>query len=182
MNPQFPSGTGRLLAAFTRAAGRRFPSLLMTKILALSVAALGLSCFGISHGFAQDTSFGGLGPKSEEPLQMVIDYGVGSAKHRESHHGVFDPVQLAVGQPVAITLQFLRKRAGDAVTIVPLDGGQIDLQAPATIAADGTVTFHFQIDSTPGLYRLMIAGTGQYQLSLYAVDPNRSASQNAAGR
>ena len=103
---------------------------------------------------------------------MVIDYGVGQPKHRESHHGVMEPVSVSVGQPVEVTLRFLRKNAGGIITVIPLDGGQIDLHAPASIAADGTVTFHFQADSTPGLYRLLIGGTEQYELSLYAVDPN----------
>jgi hypothetical protein len=156
----------------------------MTKKLLsrLSALAFCLGCFGIAKVSAQVAPFGGFGPKSEEPLQMVIDYGVGQPKHRESHHGVMEPVRLAIGQSVGITLHFLRKRAGDVVTIIPLDGGQIDLRAPATIATNGTVTFHFQADSTPGLYRLMIGRTEQYQLSLYAVDPNRAPSRNPTGR
>jgi len=163
-------------AALTQATARRgasFPLLSMTRILALFAVALALSYFAISNVSAQAAPFGGLVPTNDEPLQMAIDYGAGPAKHRESRHGVFEPVRLVVGQPVGITLRFLRIRAGDAVTIVPFDGGQIDLRGPATIAADGTVTFHFQADSTPGLYRLMIGGTEQYQLTFYAVDPNR---------
>jgi hypothetical protein len=147
----------------------------MTKKLlsALSALAFGLGCFGIAKVPAQAAPFGGLAPKNEEPLQMVIDYGAGRQNHRESHHGVVEPVGLPIGQPVAITLHFLRKRAGDQVMIGLLDGGQIDAQGPVTIAPDGTVAFSFQPGGAPGLYRLMISGAQSYQLMLYAFDPNR---------
>ena len=154
----------------------------MTRILAFFAVALALSCFGISDIVAQAAPFGGLGPKSEEPLQMVIDDGVGQPKHRESHHGVMEPVSLAVGQPVAVTLRFLRKNAGGIITIIPLDGGQIDLQGPVTISSDGSVVFHYQSGLLPGVYRLAITGDQQYQISFYAVDPNPSPSHNSTGR
>ncbi|MEN3370481.1 MAG: hypothetical protein V7609_2624 [Verrucomicrobiota bacterium] len=147
----------------------------MTKKLlsGLSALAFGLSCFGIAKVSAQSPAFGGFGAKNEEPLQMVIDYGAGKQNQRESHHGVVEPVGLPVGQQVAITLRFLRKRAGDQVMIGLLDGGQINVAGPVTIAPDGTVAFSFQTDGAPGLYRLMISGAQSYQLMLYAFDPNR---------
>jgi hypothetical protein len=153
----------------------------MTKILALFAAALISICLGILDVFAQAAPFGGLGPKSEEPLQMVIDYGVGQPKHRESHHGLLEPVGLAVGQPVQVTLRFLRKNAGGIITLSPLDGGQIDLQGPITIASDGSVVFQYQSGSVPGLYRLAITGAQQYQISFYAVDPNRPTPSRPGG-
>lgn len=131
---------------------------------------------------AQSPAFGGFGPTTEEPLQMVIDYGVGQPKHRESHHGVMEPVGLAVGQPVEVTLRFLRKNAGGIITLGLLDGGQIDLQGPITISSDGSVVFHYQSGLLPGLYRLAITGAQQYQISFYAVDPNPSPSHNSTGR
>ena len=145
----------------------------MTKILTQFAAALILSCLGISDLSAQAAPFGGFGPKSEEPLQMVIDYGVGQPKHRESHHGVMEPLSLDVGQQVQVTLRFLRKNAGGIISLTPLDGGQIDLQGPVAIASDGSVVFHYQSGLRPGLYRLAITGAQQYQISFYAVDPNR---------
>jgi hypothetical protein len=153
----------------------------MTKILAFFAAALGLSCLGISDVSAQAAPFGGLGPKSEEPLQMVIDYGVGQPKHRESHHGLMEPVSLAVGQTVEVTLRFLRKNAGGIITISPLDGGQIDPQGPVTISSDGSVVFHYQSALLPGLYRLAITGAQQYQISFYAVDPNQPKPSRPGG-
>jgi hypothetical protein len=112
---------------------------------------------------------------AEEPLQMIVVYGLGQPKHRESHHGVMEPVGLPANQPVAITLQFLRTRAGSAVTIGRLDGGEIDLAGPVTISSDGRILFHFQAGGVPGLYRLLVQGSQQYQISLYAVDLNRPA-------
>ena len=110
---------------------------------------------------------------AEEPLQMIVDYGQGNLKRRVTHGGVMEPIGVPANQQVAITLQFLRKRAGRAVTIGRLDGGEIDLQGPATISADGSVLFHFQAGAAPGVYRLLVQGPEQYQISLYAVDPNR---------
>lgn len=104
---------------------------------------------------------------------MVIDYGSGQPKHRESHHGVIEPVALAAAQPVTITLQFPRKRAGSSVIIGRLDGGEIDLNGPVTISSDGSVRFHFQAGGVPGMYRLLVQGPEQYQISFYAIDPNR---------
>jgi hypothetical protein len=109
----------------------------------------------------------------EEPLQMIVDYGQASPRPRESLRGVMEPVGLPANQQVTITLQFLRKRAGSAVTIGRLDGGEIDLQGPVTVSSDGTVVFHFFAGGAPGFYRLLVQGAQQYQISLYAIDPNR---------
>jgi hypothetical protein len=111
--------------------------------------------------------------QGDEPLQMIVDYGQGRPpKRRESVHGVVDPVGLPIGQPVNITLMFLRKRAGQKIVVGALDGGTLGLQQPATINADGNVTFQFTPGLTPGLYRLQVNGTGLYELQLYAFDPN----------
>jgi hypothetical protein len=102
---------------------------------------------------------------------MTVDYGYGELKHRESAAGQIEPVGLAIGRSITITLHFLQQRAGELVTVAPLDGGTVDVQAPIAISSDGTVVFHFQAGLSPGLYRLAVGGAGQYQLSLYALDP-----------
>jgi hypothetical protein len=109
-----------------------------------------------------------------EPLQMIVDYGQSQVNPRETHHGVMEPVGLPANQQVAITLRFLKKRAGDSVTIGRLDGGEIDLAGPVTIASDGSVLFHFSAGGVPGLYRLLVQGRERYEIPLYAIDPNRS--------
>jgi hypothetical protein len=109
-----------------------------------------------------------------EPLQMIVDYGQGQTKRRETHHGVMEPIGLPANQQVAITLRFLKKRAGSAVTIGRLDGGEIDLQGPVTISSDGSVLFHFHAGGVPGLYRVLVDGPERYEISLYAIDPNRT--------
>jgi hypothetical protein len=118
--------------------------------------------------------------QNEEPLQMDIAYGGGTQNHRESHHGVVEPVGVPLGQQVAITLRFLRKRAGDQVMVGLLDGGQINVQGPITISSDGTVAFSFQPGGSTGLHRLVINGAQSYQLLLYAYDPNRGPSANSS--
>jgi hypothetical protein len=138
----------------------------------------------VSQLWAQSPGFGPGNRQNEEPLKVVIDYAQGPPKHRTSRDGIIAPIGVALGDPVAITLQFLRKRAGEAVVITSLDGGQIDIQAPVTISPDGTVVFNFQSGASPGLYRLMVSGPGDYELSLYAVDPNRPqrSSHGPAGQ
>lgn len=108
-----------------------------------------------------------------EPLQMIVDYGQAQLNPRETHHGLMEPVGFPANRQVAITLRFLKKRAGSAVTIGRLDGGEIDLQGPVTIASDGSVLFHFSAGGVPGRYRLLVQGPEQYELSFYAIDPNR---------
>jgi hypothetical protein len=145
----------------------------MTRILALFAVAVVLGCFGIFDVSAQATASGGVGPRDEEPLQMVIDSGVDQPRLCQSYEGVPEAVVLAVGQPVEITLRFPTNSAGGTITVSPLDGGQINLDGPVTIASDGSVVFHFQPGALSGLYRLEIAGSQQRQISFYAVDPNR---------
>ncbi len=145
----------------------------MIRNLLFTIALAAIALGGAQQLQAQAPLAAAANAQNEEPLQMVIDYGAGKQSHRESHHGVVDPVGVPVGQQVAITLRFLRKRAGDPVVIGLLDGGQIDVTGPVIIAPDGTVAFNFQPDGGPGLYRLMISGAQSYQLMLYAFDPNR---------
>jgi hypothetical protein len=118
-----------------------------------------------------------------EPLQMIVDYGQSHLNPRETQHGVMEPIALPANRQAAITLRFLKKRAGSAVTIGRLDGGEIDLQGPITIASDGSVLFHFSAGGVPGLYRLLVDGPERYEISLYAFDPNRAPrSPNSSGR
>lgn len=116
-------------------------------------------------------------PPAAEPLQMIVDYGVGQPKRATSHHGAMEPIGFPVGQPLNITLQFLRKRAGDTVIITPVDGGQTNLEGPVQISAEGEIQFTFQPGSSPGLYRLTVQGPQQYDLSLYAVNPSAATSR-----
>jgi len=109
-----------------------------------------------------------------EPLQMIVDYGQSHLNPRETYHGVMEPIGLPANQQAAITLRFLRKRAGSAVRIGRLDGGEIDLQGPVTISSDGSVLFHFSAGGRPGLYRLVIDGPQRYEITLHAIDPNRA--------
>lgn len=112
-------------------------------------------------------------PAQAEPaLQMVVDYGEGKQKQREIRRGLVDPVGLPVNRRVSITLKFSAARAGQQIGLSLLDGGQLHLQQPPTIRADGTVTFGFTPGSTPGLYRLQVNGGEQHELRLYAFDPN----------
>ena len=147
--------------------------------LFIAVAAFALIVFDTTSVFAQGAGFGAA--RAQEPVQVIVDSGNGQPKRRESLEGSIGPIGLPLGQPVTITLQFLRKRAGENVAIMSLDGAQVDVPSPSTISSDGTVVFQFQAGATPGLYRVAIAGPGDYELFLFAVDPN-SPRPNAPAR
>jgi hypothetical protein len=74
---------------------------------------------------------------------------------------------------VAVTVQFPSQWANTALTLQSLDGGNISGQASnAVVAADGTVSFHFQTGNKPGLYRVfMIGAGGNSTLSFWVADP-----------
>jgi hypothetical protein len=155
-------------------------SLMPNKIRGLTPLLLAAVGFG---QLATPSSAPGAGdPPNEEPLQMIVDYGQSQLNRRETHHGVMETVGVPANLSVTITLRFLKKRAGAPVTIGRLDGGEIDLAGPVTIASDGTVLFHFSAGGLPGLYRLMVDGPEHYEIALYAIDPNRAPrSANFSG-
>ena len=156
----------------------------MTKKNLLSVAGAALFaalCLNPTKVSAQSPPPNANNNDNGDSLQMVVDYGQGNQKHRESHHGVIDPVGLPVGQQVGITLNFLRKRAGQFVLISALDGGELNVPQPSRIASDGSFTFQFRGGNLPGVYRLLINGESQYQVSLYGYDPNHPPGRGNKG-
>lgn len=112
---------------------------------------------------------------NQVPLRMLVDYGQGKQKQRQSRRGIMEPVGLPVGQVVLITLDFSKKHAGQPVMIRPMDGGEISPQEPMVISVEGTIAFNFRTGSTTGLYRLMVRAAEQYEIPLYAFDPNAPA-------
>ena len=152
----------------------------MTRNFLCKIALAALALAGAQQLQAQAPLAAAANAQDEEPLQMDIAYGGGQQNHRESHQGVVEPVGVPIAQEVAITLHFLRKRAGDQVMISLPDGGWINVDGPVTIAPDGTVAFSFQASGMPGLHRLRINGAESYQLLLYAFDPNRLPSANSS--
>lgn len=109
---------------------------------------------------------------------MIVDYGQGPPKIRESNHGVVDPVGIPIGRAVSISLRFLRTRAGERIALRALDGGTLDFQQPA-ISSNGLVTFTFNPGQTTGLFRIFVYGGPTYEIDLYAFDP---AASTAASR
>ena len=107
-----------------------------------------------------------------DSLGMLVDYGQGKEKRRQSHRGMMEPVGLPVGQLVLITLDFSKKQAGQVVMIRAMDGGEITPPEPMVVSADGTVAFNFRAPGGVGLYRLMVRAPQEHEISLYAFDPN----------
>ena len=150
-------------------------------MIKLFAAALAFSCLSIRELSAQAAT-GGVLPTNEKTLQMAIDSGIDQPILSESHEGIPEAVVLVAGQTAEITLRFPANTAGGLITVSPLDGGQIDLDEPVAISSDGSVIFYFQPDALPGLYRIAIDGAQQYQISFYAVDPNRPRVSPPSGQ
>lgn len=118
------------------------------------------------------------GDDKHESLRMLVVYGQGKEKRRQSHRGIMEPVGVPLGNVVEISLEFPKTMVGYPVVIVPLDGGQISASMqPLVVAANGTVDFRFEAGSTAGLYRLRVRGAQPCELQLYAFDPNRARTR-----
>lgn len=101
---------------------------------------------------------------------MTVDYGQGKTKRRYSRQGVMEPVGLPLNHAIAITLRFPGHRAGESILVGAPDGGEISgLPSQQSLSAGGTVIFNFQVNGTPGLYRLLVELSNEsHVLSFYA--------------
>lgn len=104
---------------------------------------------------------------------MVVDYGQGKTKKRHSRQGVMEPVGLPLNQVAAITLKFPGQKAGESVALSALDGGEITgLAGNPSLSANGSIVFNFQVNGTPGLYRLLVELSNEsHLLSFYTFKP-----------
>lgn len=140
----------------------------------LTAAAFTLGYLNVGEVSAQSPPSDAQNEQAVEPLEMIVNHGQGNEARRYRHQGLMAPAELALDQTANITLQFLAQRAGQTITVTPLDGGKI--LAPTetlTISAQGSVTFGFRASGTIGLYRLLVGGMEQCELRFYAFDPNR---------
>jgi hypothetical protein len=115
--------------------------------------------------------------REEGSLQLAINYGGEDERRLTSHEGVIEPLAMVHNQLQPVTLLCARERAGQPVTLSPLDGrveivveGEttaIDSSAPALVGDEGTVNFTLKAP-LPGKYRIQVTiGADQYQLQLY---------------
>jgi len=113
-------------------------------------------------------------PAAVDPRPSVT-FSFADATHvtTRSTEGRFRPVGLHLNEVVAVTVQFPSQWANTPLTLQALDGGNISGQASnAVVTADGTVSFHFQTGSKPGLYRVFMIGAGGNSiLSFWVADP-----------
>jgi hypothetical protein len=73
-----------------------------------------------------------------------------------STKGEFAPVPLDPLETVDVKVQFPSSLAGAPVTVETLDGGALSgIGEPATLNADGAVSFQFHVSDQPGLYRIL---------------------------
>jgi hypothetical protein len=98
-----------------------------------------------------------------------------------SARGRFRLVGLHLNEVVNVVVQFPTQWANTPLTLQSVDGGNLSAQpANAVIAADGTVSFHFQAGNQPGIYRVAVIGAGgNSTLSFWAVDPATSQANPA---
>ena len=73
---------------------------------------------------------------------------------------------------VDIAVQFSTSDAGQAVTVEPLDGGQVIAAANnLAIAPDGTIHFKFRTGHQPGAYQIVLrSGAQELGLQFWVLD------------
>lgn len=134
---------------------------------AVGIAILATIWFPASKACAQNTY-----SSAATPIEMVTVDGNGAENRLRSLDGVMEPVGVAAGDQIAINLEAPNSKAGQAVTVRLLDGGEIVSPPALSVANDGTVGFTFKAGATRGLYRVEVTlGAEQYELQLYAVRP-----------
>ncbi len=78
-----------------------------------------------------------------------------------SSNGTFESVTLDPFATITVKLQFSTSLAGTSVIVQALDGGALSgIGEPATLDADGAVSFQFQVSDLPGLYRIEATAGG----------------------
>jgi hypothetical protein len=114
----------------------------------------------------------------EDSLQLAINYGGEDERRLSSHKGVIEPLGLVYNQLQPVTLLCSEDKAGQTVTLSPLDGGvEIIVNGIATatdsratllsVANDGTADFVLK-GPLPGTYRILVTiGADQYELQFH---------------
>ena len=102
-------------------------------------------------------------------IEMVINAGTLAERSFTSTSGIMEPVALFPNEQLAITLNGTTDRAGRAVGITPLDGGEIIIVDRELLLDEaGVGNFIFKGGDTPGLYRVLVfLGGERYQLRFY---------------
>jgi hypothetical protein len=101
-------------------------------------------------------------------IDMVINAGTSDERWLTSANGVMETVALRPNEPLAITLNATKDKAGTPVGITPLDGGEIIAEREVFLDADGLGNFTFKGGDIPGRYRVLIfLGSERYQLQFY---------------
>jgi hypothetical protein len=71
--------------------------------------------------------------------------------------GEFQPVTVDPSGTSDVALQFSPSKAGQPVLVQPLDGGTLGIDGQsATLDANGTLSFPFQVTDQPGVYRVIV--------------------------
>jgi len=102
----------------------------------------------------------------------TINFGDGNVVNATSRRGSFDRVGLLPSQVVSVTVQLPLTKAGDTITIEPLDGGSvIGPSNQAVVAADGTFSFTFQGGQDPGVCQVSLHdGTQEMGLQFWVLN------------
>jgi hypothetical protein len=102
----------------------------------------------------------------------AIDLGTAQPVTAYCRTGKFDRVGLRHDQMVDITVQYSTGNAGQAVTVEPLDGGQVIAAAKnLVIAPDGAIHFKFHAGHQPGDYQNVLRnGAQELGLQFWVLD------------
>ena len=120
----------------------------MKKII-LSILTASFLCFGSCCIVTGQAPVAQSDQITDDGQQIIQDDG--------STTGKFEPVTV---DPIAssdVALQFPLSMANKPVVVEALDGGAVTSASPTpTIAADGSLSFSFQVTDQPGVHRVIV--------------------------
>jgi hypothetical protein len=101
-----------------------------------------------------------------------VSYGDGKSIQTKTEQGIAPRIGLRPGQAVTVAVQFPVKRAGEAVTLIALDGGTITPSAKKlSVNSDGSIRFDFEAGTGPGLYGISIQlGDNEYRVQFWVLN------------
>ena len=116
-------------------------------------------------------------PPDTGPAATIV-FANSTSVRTHSSRGHFRLTGIRALETVHIRLRFPMAFATTAMTVTPLDGGEVKVPGGHDIiAADGTISLQFKAGDQPGLYRvLLIAGRNQSLLKFWVADPKNPNS------
>src|SRR5205823_14148591 len=102
----------------------------------------------------------------------TIDVGATQPVTATSRRGIFDRVGLRHDQMIDIAINYPVAKAGQAIIVEALDGGQvIGAGKSMIVGTDGTIHFKFRAGHQPGVYQIALHdGAQELGLQFWVLD------------